>query len=77
MNEQLPMFTDVLQPGEYVLPDGETTACASCGAAIIWTRTPGGRAIPLSMATKRQCGEKWMAMTHFTDCPHRREWRRT
>lgn len=74
---QLPMFADELQPGEYPVPEGDWTHCASCGAAIIWTRTPAGRAIPLALGTAREVTGQRVAMTHFVDCPHKDEWRRT
>lgn len=69
--------TNEPRKGEYPLPDGADLAeCRSCGAAIVWTRTSNGRAMPLSVATvvERE-GQKW-ALSHFADCAHSRDWSR-
>jgi len=75
--EQRELFTDCLpRAGEYPIPDGATsTTCRSCGAAIVWARTEADKAIPLALSTARDCGGQRVAMNHFVDCEHSREWR--
>jgi len=76
--EQLDLFSDVLRPGEYPIPEGaKPDACGSCKAAIVWARTPDERWIPLSLDTARDCGGQRVATTHFADCPQSREWSRS
>lgn len=61
--------------GEYLLPAaGKIEHCRSCGAQIVWTRTPNSRAIPLSLATIQTREGKKYALSHFSDCPHAKDW---
>jgi hypothetical protein len=63
--------------GEYPLPtDGHIERCRSCDAQIVWTHTPAGRAIPLSLATVQTRDGETYCLSHFTDCPHGRAWSR-
>jgi hypothetical protein len=65
------------QPGEYeVSPGYAVRACASCGAPITWVETAAGKAIPLTVASIRTIDGARYGMTHFTTCPHAREWRK-
>jgi hypothetical protein len=67
--------SSALSSGEYVIPVGsQPTACASCGASIVWARTPQGAAVPLSLATARTVGGRRVATTHFATCPDANEW---
>jgi hypothetical protein len=69
------LFDDMPVPGEFVLPaDAQQGRCASCGAAIAWIHTDGGKAMPLSLRTRRTIGDVEYATTHFSDCPHSRQW---
>lgn len=78
--EQLLLFEEGVQQGEYPVPIGdEPSKCRSCGAAIVWTRTapaPAGKAIPLDLSRVRVVDGQRVALTHFATCPHGREWRR-
>jgi hypothetical protein len=75
--EQLDLFADVRRVGEYAIPEGAIpTTCRSCGASIVWARTEGEKAIPLALATARDCGGVRVALTHFADCTDSRAWRR-
>lgn len=66
-----------LEPGEFVLPESVTPEqCRSCGAVIVWTRTPTGKPVPLSLALVEQHGALKVAKTHFVDCPESRQWKR-
>lgn len=68
---------DELKPGEYPIPEGgKPTTCRSCGSSIVWTRTEAGRFIPLALSTARECQGRRVAMNHFTNCKHAKEWRR-
>jgi ribonuclease HI len=70
--------TAELEPGEFVIPiDANVQECRSCGASIVWTRTPGGKPVPLSLALVEERGGARIAKTHFVDCKQGREWRRT
>lgn len=61
--------------GEYELPvDTRIETCKSCGAQIVWTYRPNGRAMPLSLATVQTRGGKKYCLTHFADCPDSKEW---
>lgn len=75
---QRDLFPDVpaLRRGEYALPAGQVEACRSCGARIVWARTPAGRAIPLSLATVQRRDGVAYALPHFVDCPNAKEWSR-
>ena len=65
-----------LRPGEFPIPEGEAPgACRSCGASIVWMVTEAGKRMPLSLATARRAGERRVALSHFADCPHGREWK--
>lgn len=67
-----------LAPGEFVIPAGaKVEHCRSCDAPIVWTRTAEGKAIPLSLDLAEERGGLRIAKTHFVDCKHRREWRRS
>lgn len=66
-----------LPAGTYPIPhDAPPAVCASCGAAIVWTRTAQGKAIPLSLATGRTVGGRRVALSHFADCEQGKEWSR-
>lgn len=59
----------------YPIPHGaRPTRCASCGASVVWTRTAAGQPIPLSLDTARDHNGRRVADSHFTDCPHAKEW---
>jgi hypothetical protein len=74
---QLLLMPDGPAPGEFEVPDGaEITSCKSCGAAIIWTTTPKGRAIPLDTSAIRMVGLIGYAKSHFVTCPDAKEWRK-
>jgi hypothetical protein len=73
--DQLELFA-IPMPGEYLLPEGHYTTCASCGAAIAWTRTVTDKSIPLSLSTVRTIDGQRYAMNHFTDCPQGQAWRK-
>ena len=61
--------------GEYPVPPSARVArCASCQAAIVWTKTEAGRAIPLSVAMVEEREGVRYALTHFADCEHAKEW---
>jgi ribonuclease HI len=67
-----------LEPGEFLIPaDANVQACRSCGASIVWTRTPNGKPVPLSLALVEERGGVRITKTHFVDCEQSREWRRT
>jgi len=71
---QLDLFTGQ-RAGEYAIPpDAQVAHCRSCEAEIVWARTEGGRAIPLSLKTVEERGGVRYALTHFADCPHGKEW---
>lgn len=78
-----PLATQAFAPdaaprrGEYPVPTGAAVeTCRSCGAHVVWARTAGGRAIPLSVATiQRRAGVAY-ALAHFSDCPHGKDWSR-
>jgi hypothetical protein len=74
-------FFNMVEPtqrrGEYELPvDARIDTCKSCGAQIVWTHRPHGRAMPLSLATIQSRGGKKYCLSHFADCPDSREWSR-
>lgn len=63
-----------LARGEYPIPYGERpSSCASCGAAIVWTRADNAP-VPLSLARARFVNGRRVAMNHFVDCPDGKEW---
>jgi hypothetical protein len=75
MSEQLSLFGTTPAKGEYALAQAQRGSCKSCGAAIAWTTTPSGAAIPLDLAhTVSYEGERY-APTHFAYCPHGAHWR--
>jgi hypothetical protein len=43
--------------------------CRSCGAAIIWVKTPKNRNMPII-----EPEEGMPAETHFADCPQSKKW---
>lgn len=62
--------------GEYLVPlRARVEHCRSCGKDIIWTKTAGKKAIPLSVATARKDGDgrRW-CLPHFYDCPQGKDW---
>jgi len=66
---------DLLPPYTFLLPaNAGITQCKSCNADIVWTKTPSGADVPLSMATRAQIGTRWTAVSHFRDCPHASGW---
>jgi hypothetical protein len=70
-----PETAAVSTDGYYPIPHGEQpTTCKSCGAAIVWTRTAVGKAIPLDLAKTRGEGGQREALTHFATCEHGRQW---
>ena len=61
--------------GEYEVPElARPATCQSCGAPIVFTKTPKGATIPLSLATVEWREGKRYAITHFSDCPNARDW---
>lgn len=63
------------RPHEYALPANAYVAkCGSCGAAMVWVKTPAGKAMPLSLRTAEIRDGVTYAMPHFADCPQAREW---
>lgn len=67
-----------LAPGEYAIPaTAAPEQCRSCGAAIVWAKTAGGKAIPLSLALAEERGGKRITKPHFVDCPESRQWKRS
>lgn len=63
--------------GEYIVPEAAAIqSCRSCGASIVWTNTPAGKAIPLSVASIETRNGVRFALSHFADCPEGREWRK-
>jgi hypothetical protein len=62
--------------GEYPLEGAQRGTCRSCGAAIAWTKTANGTAIPLDVAYSVSYDGALYAPTHFAYCPQGREWRR-
>jgi hypothetical protein len=72
-------FLDLAAPGprrgERPMPSGARIArCASCDAEIVWARTEGERAIPLSLATVQTRDGVQYLLPHFVDCEHAKEW---
>lgn len=64
--------------GEYPIPRyAKVNRCASCDAAITWTKTSAGRPIPLSLATVERRDGVAYALSHFADCPQAKEWKKT
>jgi hypothetical protein len=63
------------RPHEYVLPVAAATSrCESCGAAMAWTKTANGKAMPLSLATVEERDGIKYCLPHFADCPQSKEW---
>jgi hypothetical protein len=63
------------RPNEYVIPaDATPTTCRSCGAGMVFIRTPAGKALPLSVATIQERDGVRYALPHFADCPNSKEW---
>lgn len=64
--------------GYYPIPHGkEPMRCRTCGASVVWTKTPKGKSIPLDLAHVRQGPAGREALTHFATCKYAREWRMT
>lgn len=62
--------------GYYPIPTGkQPMRCRSCGASVVWTKTPAGKSIPLDLGHVRGTGAQREALTHFATCPQGREWR--
>ena len=61
--------------------------CRSCGASVLWARTPAGKLMPLvekRVAThvnygggKVECLEVRTFKPHFADCPQANLWRKS
>jgi hypothetical protein len=52
--------------------------CRSCGAAIVFLRTKGGKSIPVNAATVKpgeQVFDAEIHRTHFADCPNAKQHR--
>jgi len=65
------------RPNEYAVPDDATpVACRSCGAAMVWVKTPAGKPLPLSVATIEARDGVRYALPHFADCPEAKDWSR-
>lgn len=63
--------------GEYELPAVLTfpgSTCRSCGAAIVWGKTPASKAVPLSVAAIETRDGVRYALSHFADCPDAKKW---
>jgi hypothetical protein len=61
--------------GEYEIKDpAQYKTCQSCGAAIVFIRTPKGAWAPLSLATVEWRDGRRYALVHFSDCPHADKW---
>lgn len=76
MKESLPQ-RDLFgaRPGEYALPSNAwPTRCASCGAAMAFVRTVGGKMMPLSLATVELRDSIRYALPHWIDCKDAKEW---
>lgn len=70
-------LTPQLATGEYILPAGvDVEQCRSCGASIVWAKTPAGKAVPLSLALVEERGGMKVTKTHFVDCPDARGWKK-
>lgn len=79
MTEQLSLFGNDSRPrrGEFQLPgDAQPEACRSCGMPIVWGMTTAGKMIPLSLRTVEEREGIKFVLSHFSDCPHAREWSR-
>lgn len=56
----------------FVVPkEARESTCSSCGAAIAWIVTAGGRRMPISLrtVTLNVLGER-EGESHFADCPN-------
>lgn len=63
------------RPHEYELPpNAHPTRCASCGAGMVFVRTPNGKMMPLSLATVEERDGIRYALPHFVDCPQAKDW---
>ena len=61
--------------GEYELPEGlMPTRCQSCGMGMVWIKTAGGKAMPLSVASIEERDGFKFALSHFADCPDAKQW---
>lgn len=67
------------------MPDPRPGTCSSCGAAILWAKTPQGKAMPLDAKPEkrvvlgRQTGEAHVLDTylpHWASCPNAAQHRR-
>jgi len=70
--EQLELFPDPdkLPPYTYAIPPGAKTGhCDGCGAELVFVATPSGSQMPLALSTRYQLGSRWVAVSHFRDCP--------
>lgn len=59
--------------------------CKSCGAAIVWAKTSGGKSAPLNadfkIVRKQNVGgvelaEAGRGSSHFSTCPQKNQWRK-
>jgi hypothetical protein len=74
--EQHTLF-DEPQPGEFEIPAGaEVVKCRSCGASIVWGRTPKGASVPINVDQVRMVAGRGYGRTHFATCPDATGWRR-
>ena len=52
--------------------------CRSCGARVLWARTPTGKAVPLSeieCEAQMTCESEFKTYRpHFSDCPEGARW---
>lgn len=72
--DQLTLF-DMPLPGEYAVPESpRIESCRSCNAPIVWTQSPHGHALPLSIRRARLVHGQWYAPSHFSDCPDATQW---
>lgn len=63
-----PATAEELRAAGYRRPaHGDRSACRSCGAEMLWARTPAGRWIPLEAIVDPDSGERrWRE--HFASC---------
>jgi hypothetical protein len=63
------------RPNEYAVPANATPIqCRSCGAGMVFIRTPAGKALPLSVATIQERDGVRYALPHFADCKDSKLW---
>lgn len=63
------------RPNEYIVPaDATPILCRSCGAGMVFIKTPSGKAMPLSVATIETRDGVRYALPHFADCKDSKLW---